>query len=346
MRNHKAIIFITFLILSTVPITLSESECSNDKESVDKKKALLLKIAAIVSILIGGFIGVCFPILGRWVEPLRPEKDVFFIIKAFAAGVILATGFIHILPDAFDDLTSPCLNENPWQQFPFAGFIAMMGAIMTLVIDSLATGYYNRVHYGKEEKDIEEDAHVEHVHVHTHSGHGHAHGSAAPPGPDQAIIRHRVVSQVLEMGIVVHSVIIGISLGASENPSTIKPLVAALTFHQFFEGTGLGGCIVQAQFEVKKMVTMILFFSLTTPVGIAIGIGISSKYNENSPSALITQGVLNSAAAGILIYMALVDLLAADFMNPRVQKKGILQAGVNVSLLVGAGLMSMLAKWA
>ncbi|CAN1170740.1 hypothetical protein LINPERHAP2_LOCUS29163 [Linum perenne] len=24
---------------------------------------------------------------------------------------------------------------------------------------------------------------------------------------------------------------------------TIKPLVAALTFHQFFEGLGLGGCI-------------------------------------------------------------------------------------------------------
>lgn len=52
-------------------------------------------------------------------------------------------------------------------------------------------------------------------------------------------------SKVLELGIIVHSVIIGMSLGASENPSTIRPLVAALTFHQFFEGIGLGGCIVQ-----------------------------------------------------------------------------------------------------
>lgn len=43
----------------------------------------------------------------------------------------------------------------------------------------------------------------------------------------------------------VHSVIIGIALGASESPKTIKPLVAALTFHQFFEGMGLGGCIAQ-----------------------------------------------------------------------------------------------------
>jgi len=91
---------------------------------------------------------------------------------------------------------------------------------------------------------------------------------------------------------------------------------------------------------------MILFFSLTTPVGIAVGIGISTVYNENSPTALIVEGVLNAAAAGILIYMALVDLLAADFMNARVQSKGLLQVAVNISLLIGAGLMSLLAKWA
>lgn len=47
------------------------------------------------------------------------------------------------------------------------------------------------------------------------------------------------------MGIVVHSVIIGVSLGASERVETIKPLLAALSFHQFFEGMGLGGCISQ-----------------------------------------------------------------------------------------------------
>lgn len=51
--------------------------------------------------------------------------------------------------------------------------------------------------------------------------------------------------QVLELGIVVHSVIIGISLGTSGSTSTVKTLMAALTFHQFFEGMGLGGCITQ-----------------------------------------------------------------------------------------------------
>ena len=89
-----------------------------------------------------------------------------------------------------------------------------------------------------------------------------------------------------------------------------------------------------------------LFFSLTTPVGIAIGIGITNVYDENSPTALIVEGIFNAASAGILIYMALVDLLAADFMSPKLQNNGRLQIWANLSLLIGAGCMSLLAKWA
>ena len=90
---------------------------------------------------------------------------------------------------------------------------------------------------------------------------------------------------------------------------------------------------------------MVLFFPLATPVGIATGIAISSVYKD-SPTALIVGGVFNSAAARILIYMALVNILAADFMNPRMQGNGRLQLAANTSLLLGAACMSVLAKWA
>lgn len=91
---------------------------------------------------------------------------------------------------------------------------------------------------------------------------------------------------------------------------------------------------------------MAIFFSLTTPIGITVGIGISSTYRKDSTTSLIVEGILNSGSAGILIYMALVDLLAADFMNPRMQSNLRLQLGANVSLLLGSGCMSLLAIWA
>ncbi|KAF8408586.1 hypothetical protein HHK36_004649 [Tetracentron sinense] len=337
------------LLLILLPLLVSgECSCDSEKEQRNRTEALKFKLVAFASILVASAIGVCLPIFGKKIPALRPENDIFFMIKAFAAGVILATGFIHVLPDAFENLTSPCIAENPWGNFPFTGFIAMMSAIGTLMVDTFAASYYNRSHFNKAQPVIVDEEHASHVHVHTHATHGHAHGSAfvSEDSGSSDLVRNRVISQVLELGIVVHSVIIGISLGASESPNTIKPLVAALTFHQFFEGMGLGGCISQAKFKSRGVAIMAIFFSLTTPIGIAIGIGISKVYDENSPTALIVEGIFNSASAGILIYMALVDLLAADFMNPRMQNNGRLQLGANFSLLLGAGCMSFVAKWA
>lgn len=88
---------------------------------------------------------------------------------------------------------------------------------------------------------------------------------------------------------------------------------------------------------------MTVFFSVTAPVGVGIGMGICSVYKADGAAV---EGVLCSASAGILIYMALVDLLAADFMSPRMESNVRLQLGAHVSLLLGAGSMSFLAKWA
>ncbi|KAK9698237.1 hypothetical protein RND81_08G090500 [Saponaria officinalis] len=372
-----SLLFHVVLLLLLLPcVVFGECTCeSGDLTSDDRTVTLKYKVGALGAILGTGGIGVALPLIGKRLSILRSENDIFFMIKAFAAGVILATGFIHILPDAFESLTSPCLPESPWRNFPFAGLVAMAASIGSLMVDSLATGHYKKVHFGEEKeggsssggnKVVDEEksgAHAGHVHVHTHATHGHAHGHAHGGGAagggasllsDDVVahqsmldlVRHRVTAQVLELGIVVHSVIIGISLGTSQRLDTIKPLMAALCFHQFFEGMGLGGCISQAEFKSRAMATMALFFSLTTPVGIAIGVAISGVYDESSPRALILQGMFESAAAGILIYMALVDLLAADFMHPRMQKNTRIQLGSHISLLLGAGCMSVLAKWA
>lgn len=91
---------------------------------------------------------------------------------------------------------------------------------------------------------------------------------------------------------------------------------------------------------------MAFFFSVTTPLGIVLGIGLSKVYSETSPTALIVVGLLNACSAGLLNYMALVDLLAAEFMGPRLQTNMKLQVWSYVAVLQGAGLMSLMAMWA
>ncbi|KAK9273223.1 hypothetical protein L1049_018030 [Liquidambar formosana] len=387
-------------LLQTISQSMASTSCDRtDLEACrDDSTALILKLIAIASILVAGVVGVTIPLVGKKRSFLRTDSNLFFAAKAFAAGVILATGFVHMLPDATSALTNSCLPSWPWSKFPFAGFFAMFASLATLVVDFVGTQYYEK----KQEKASslarvepvdsvsgsgivpvevkdrngmvfgEEDgggmhivgihahaAHHRHSHPHgqeaceglvrEHShGHSHAHGHSHGfgDGEVEGSVRHVVVSQVLELGIVSHSVIIGLSLGVSHSPCTIRPLIAALSFHQFFEGFALGGCISQAQFKTLSATIMACFFAVTTPMGIGIGIGISSFYDADTPRALVVEGIFDSISAGILIYMALVDLIAADFLSKRMSCNVRLQVVSYFTLFLGAGLMSSLAIWA
>ena len=49
---------------------------------------------------------VSFPSLSKSVKYVRIPSIVFFLGKHFGTGVILATAFVHLLPDAFKSLDS------------------------------------------------------------------------------------------------------------------------------------------------------------------------------------------------------------------------------------------------
>ena len=97
-----------------------------------------------MSILVTSMIGVSLPSVTRSVQALQPDQDLFIIVKSFARGIILATGFMHVVPDSFDMLRSNCLKHNPWHNFPFSGFVAMLSAVVTLMVDSMATSIHIR----------------------------------------------------------------------------------------------------------------------------------------------------------------------------------------------------------
>ncbi|GJS87122.1 probable zinc transporter 10 [Tanacetum coccineum] len=299
-----------FLIFMVFLCTKALSQCEDETNNPcnNKSKALNLKIIGIATILITSIIGVCLPLITRSVPALSPDRSLFVIVKAFASGIILATAFMHVL-------------------------CCYVSAIFTLMVDSMVTSIYTKKNNAIAADHGSEVVAGDHEKAITSGGgvnfHGHHHGQKGPIG--QQLLRYRVVAMVLELGIVVHSIVIGLGLGASNDVCTIKPLVAALCFHQMFEGMGLGGCILQGEVNSHWF----FFFSITTPFGIALGIALSKTYKENSPSALITVGLLNASSAGLLINMALVDLLSADFMglaNPLALETCKFHGGIQITM--------------
>ncbi|GMP71029.1 hypothetical protein CsSME_00029604 [Camellia sinensis var. sinensis] len=293
-----SVFFILISIFTSQVVSVVPEQCSlESSDCVDKSKALPLKIIAIASILVTSMIGVSSPLLTRSIPVLGPDRSLFVIVKAFAAGIILATGFMHVLPDSFDMLSSSCLPEKPWHKFPFSGFVAMFSAIGTLMVDSIATSLYSQRNRGgggviPENSEVVVEGGDEEEEV----GGGHDGAAVKEGSQGTQLLRYRVVAM--------------------------------------------------AEYKLMKKAVMAFFFAVTTPFGIALGMALSNSYRENSPSSLITVGLLNAASAGLLIYMALVDLLAADFMGPKLRASIHLQIKSYVAVLLGAGLMSLMAKWA
>ncbi|TQD71243.1 hypothetical protein C1H46_043234 [Malus baccata] len=345
-------IFILLISIAGNAAAAEAQQCPSKSkgECHDKAQSLKLKLIAISSILVTSMIGICLPILSRKVSALQPDKDLFVVVKAFASGVILATGYMHVLPDSFDCLRSECLPESPWRKFPFTTFVAMLSALLAMMVDSFSMSYSRKSFLRRAAAREEDEESAKNNRCPDQLEHfGHGHGIKTEDGlngKDSQLLKHRVVAQVLELGIVVHSVVIGLSMGASDNPCTMRPLIAAICFHQFFEGMGLGGCILQTEYGSKIKAVMVFFFSTTTPFGIALGIALSNVYSDHSPTALIVVGLLDAASAGLLNYMALVDLLAADFMGRKLQANVKLQTWSYIAVLLGIGGMSLMAKWA
>lgn len=91
-----------------------------------------------------------------------------------------------------------------------------------------------------------------------------------------------------------HSVIIGISLGASESPKTIKPQVVALSFHQFFEGMGLGGCISQVSSSSPFVHTIVLFFFFVNYIKYIMVTEQSRKNTKKNKKSICYCKIINS----------------------------------------------------
>ncbi|GAA5822026.1 hypothetical protein JCM11491_004729, partial [Sporobolomyces phaffii] len=121
---------------------------------------------------------------------------------------------------------------------------------------------------------------------------GHCHGPAREIETDYSSTQAHFDVLILEAGIIFHSIMIGVSLGASGGDQWI-PLFIAIVFHQLFEGLALGsriGQLVWPSGKGYKKWLMALAFGLITPVGIAIGMGVHASYNPNSGASLLSIG--------------------------------------------------------
>ncbi|KAI5282795.1 hypothetical protein KEM54_002583 [Ascosphaera aggregata] len=353
-----------------------DHECGGGNE-YDGREGI--RISAIFVILIGSAIGAFFPVItrpgSRAYSVVKIPPWFFFICKYFGTGVIIATAFIHLLAEAEEKLSDECLT-GPITEYPWTFGISLMTIIVLFYVEFLTMRYAD---FGGDEHSSFDPEKVTPTNSSTgvtgaalneHYAHASEHVATSEqsttkgpnfkadgsPENDLDVSLGESYSAiltglfVLEFGILFHSVFIGLTLAVTSSDE-FNVLYVVLVFHQFFEGLGLGARLAGCPWPKGKEWTAYVLaaaFSLTTPIAIAIGIGVRHSYPPNSNRTLMVEGIFNSISGGILLYTGLVELLAHEFIFSPHMKSAPLSEVLCAFFLIaaGTGLMAMLGKWA
>jgi zinc transporter 1/2/3 len=134
--------------------------------------------------------------------------------------VVLATGFIHMLPTGMEALTDDCLPDS-WNVYgAYAGLFAMTATLIMQFIEFVAHQRYQSIKnseiYPLLGDRNERSRMKEHTEI-SEAGH-HAHGLSFQNENEN----RKISTYLLEFGIALHSVLIGLTLGTTTNSSIFR----------------------------------------------------------------------------------------------------------------------------
>jgi zinc transporter 1/2/3 len=324
-----------------------------------------LRISSIFVILIGSAFGAIFPVMARRIKSF--PKWPFFIARFFGSGVIVATAFIHLLAPANEALTNPCLEDFPIASYPFVEAIALMTIFVMFFFEILAMRFnvfghvdeqgiaehdhdHNHAHGASDDSNHSGDVEFKAVGVDTrrpsaHQMRGEDHLSHMNKHSDDS--SQYLTVAILEFGVIFHSVFVGLTLAVAGEEFTT--LYVVIVFHQTFEGLGLGSRLAALDWKSRwAPYALGMGYAISTPIAIAIGLGVRTTYAPGSYTALVTNGIFDSISAGILLYTALVELMAHEFIFSERMRKASISYMLTAfgTMCLGAGLMALLGKWA
>ncbi|KAJ5511174.1 hypothetical protein LT330_006140 [Penicillium expansum] len=316
------------------------------------------RISAIFVIMIVSSAATFFPVLAQRAPRLRIPIYVYLFAKYFGAGVIIATAFIHLLDPAYGEIgPNTCVGmTGHWADYSWCPAI-VLASLMGVFLMDFGAERWVELKYGICREDPEPmmatggearrvDSRVSARHTDDKQV-KEIESQTSELAIERSVKQQLAALLILEFGVIFHSVIIGLNLGvAGDEFVTLYPV---LVFHQSFEGLGIGARMSSIPFKKGSWLPWFLCsaYGLTTPISIAIGLGLRTTYNPGSFTANVVSGVLDSISAGILVYTGLVELLARDFLfDPHRTQDNKRLAFMVVTMLLGAGIMALLGKWA
>ncbi|KAK0384359.1 hypothetical protein NLU13_8446 [Sarocladium strictum] len=348
----------------------SERTCN----APDRDYNVNLRVGLLFAIFVTSAMGVFGPILLYKLVPKSNTLDtVFMVIKQFGTGIIISTAFVHLYTHASMMFANDCVGELQYEGTTSA--IVMAGLFLSFLVEYIGSRIVIHKTRKMQNISVEERAkavlQTEVVSILVMEAgiifHSLLIGLTLVVSGDDFVMTLFVV-------VLFHQVFEGLALGsriatvgACKHPQL--PKTAAISHaHQAAQENSDGSqdktvnteesslaslAPVPLPLSMRRKLGLAALFAFVTPIGMAIGIGVLSHFNGSDKATLIAIGTLDAVSAGILIWVGVVEMWAADWMTGAHGRKAeladarpIIVAMAMTGLLAGLIVMSVLGKWA
>lgn len=239
---------------------------------------LATKLISVLVVFSFGLVGVFLP----WM--LRSGKRSDYILSAgnaFAGGVLLGAGLIHMMGDATDSFASLW----PEVDFPFAFLTAGLGFLTILLIERVAMAGKPSILEAQEKSGKVQDS--------------------------KSGILYPVI---LFVALSVHSMFAGLAMGLQGSAQQAMVILIAIIAHKTVASFALGVSWFRLGAERKEVAGRLIAFAAVTPVGILLGSAVHMLTSGRMGTEV--QAVFDALAAGTFLYIAAIDVMAEEFVHP------------------------------
>lgn len=239
---------------------------------------MTVKFLAALAILAVAVLGGLIPLLAARGSG---NQRFFSLGNAFAGGLFLGVGFMHLLPEGFRQLNAI--------EYPLGALMAGLGFAVLLLIDRVMVS----------ERHMPEDGPL------------HYCGGCVT---DNSCAGRSAYAYMLLMLLSIHSVIAGVSLGLEAHVMAIMVVLLGILCHKGSAAFALMVSAHGAELKEGAQWTLLATFAAMTPIGVLIGMFAANAFENDATTNLVT-GVFNTLAAGTFIYVAIFHIIDTELSS-------------------------------
>nr|XP_002740188.1 PREDICTED: zinc transporter ZIP1-like [Saccoglossus kowalevskii] len=237
------------------------------------------------------------------------------LLSCFAGGVFLATCLLDLLPEVTSQFDAVFERMNVQMNFPITGLVVTIGFLLILAVEEVVLGC-------KESQLISANENVYTLGITVDDSRGDSDDTDSlretkfvPEDTDFLVaptynFSNSLRSMALLVALSLHSLFEGLAIGLRNESSGVLRLFTAVAIHKSILAFSLGLKLVQSNLSLRTVVLSCLFFAVTSPLGVSLGILCQSMASELT-SAVIT-ATLQAIATGTLFYITFLEVLANE----------------------------------